>query len=257
MRRQERASLMIRISKGYCFLPYVNQIIEKEIRLEVLRRLGFPKIWLRNYVLKKGICYMSGVKPAIVKRKGAEVPNQPPDDLKKEMLDYLDTPEAMLTAFLIPINFDSKIRPMYEEVVEKMEKVRKNSSKTRDEAMGEFMIDMIGPIVARVLTKLKVPKDDVFFKEWAKRDFDEFIDHIPTALCLFTLLQKRDQQLDRPIQVNDIADVWALSLAIPYSDIVVTEKMWASIAMKETKLAEKCNTKILKSIDELISLLRF
>ena len=26
---------------------------------------------------------MSGVKPAIVKRKGAEVPDQPPDDVKE------------------------------------------------------------------------------------------------------------------------------------------------------------------------------
>ena len=122
---------------------------------------------------------------------------------------------------------------------------------------GEFMIDMIGPIVARVLTKLKVPKEDVFFKNWTKRDCEEFIDHSSNSIMSLYFTTKKRPATHRPIKVNDIADVWALSLAIPYSDIVVTEKMWASIAMKETKLAEKCNTRILKSIDELIPLLRF
>ena len=169
----------------------------------------------------------------------------------------------MLTAFLTLHNYDLKIRQMHEKTAEKMEQDRKNSSKIRDKArrqnviFGKFTIDLIGPIVAKVLTELNVPKEGVFFKNWTKRDCEEFIDQVPTARCLFTLIRKRDQQLHRPIKVNDIADVWALSLAIPYSDIVVTEKMWASIAMKETKLAEKCNTRILKSIDELIPLLRF
>ena len=264
-RRQKRASLMIRISKGYCFLPYVDQIIEKEIRLEVLRRLGLklPNTDLRNYVLKKGVCNMIGVKPSIVKRKGVNVPDQPPNDVKKKMLDFLNTPEAMLSAFIISYKCDTKIRQMHEEAVKKMEQNREASLKIRDKAkrqeavFSEFIIDMIGQMVARVMTELKVPKNKAFFMSWTKKDVEEFIDHIPTALCLYTLTLKRDEQFKRPIQVNDIADVWALSLALPYSDFVVTEKMWTSIAMKETKLAEKCDVKIVKSINELIPLLHF
>jgi len=263
-RKQELASLMIRISKGYCFLPYVDQIIEKEIRREVFRRLGLTlsNTDLRNYVLKKGICNMIGVKPSVVKRKSANIPDQPPNDVKKKMLDFLDTPEAMLSAFLVPYECDIKIRQMREEAVKKMEQNREGSLKIRDKAsrreavFGEFIIDVIGQMVAKVMTELNVPRDRAFFVNWTKKDVEDFINHIPTALCLYTLLLKRDEQSERPIQVNDIADVWALSLAIPYSDVVVTEKMWTSILMQETKLAKKCNTIIVKSISELIPLLR-
>jgi len=82
----------------------------------------------------------------------------------------------------------------------------------------------------------------------------DLLENIPTALCLFTLIYERDQQLQRPIQVNDFNDIWFLSLAIPYSDIVVTEKMWTSIA-KRTKLDKKCKTIILSSIKELAELM--
>ena len=240
-RKKERASLMIRISKGYCFSPYVDRIIRKEVRLEILRRLGLtlPNNDLRNYVLKKGICHMIGVKPSVVKRKGANVPDQPPNDVKKKMLDFLDTPEAILIAFLAPYKCDIKVRQMREEAVRKMEQNRGAFLKIRDKSnrqeavFREFIIDFIGQIVARVMAELNVPTNKAFFMSWTKKDFEEFIEHVPTALCLYTLLLKIRAQFKRPIQVNDIADVWALSLALPYSDVVVTEKMWTSIAMKE------------------------
>jgi hypothetical protein len=114
------------------------------------------------------------------------------------------------------------------------------------------MIDVVGPYVAKTLQELNPPQELVFFKDWGKHEFDEFIYRIPTALSLFNLVVKRDQQLSRPIQTNDIPDVWALSLAIPYCDIVVTEKLWTSITMQETNVAEHCKTIVLKNIDELV-----
>jgi hypothetical protein len=82
-------------------------------------------------------------------------------------------------------------------------------------------------------------------------DADEFLSKLPTALCEFTLLFQRDEQPARPIQVNDFCDIWHLTLAIPYCDIVVTEeKMWVTIA-KNAKLDEKCDTVILSSIYDL------
>ena len=92
------------------------------------------------------------------------------------------------------------------------------------------------------------------FFEQSEIDIDEFLEKLPTALCSFTLLFQRDQQTQRAIQINDMADIWHLTLAIPYSDIVVTEKMWASIA-KGAKLDEKCNTVILSSLSELFRFL--
>jgi hypothetical protein len=83
-----------------------------------------------------------------------------------------------------------------------------------------------------------------------KFDADEFLSKLPTALCEFTLLFQRDELPKRPIQVNDLYDVWHLTLAIPYCDIVVTEKTWTTIA-KQTKLDKICDTVILSSIVDL------
>ena len=80
--------------------------------------------------------------------------------------------------------------------------------------------------------------------------------NIPTALCEFTLMFQRDQQSSRIIQVNDVYDIWHLTLAIPYSDIVVTEKMWTTIS-RNTALDKKCNTVILSPINDLSKVLWF
>ena len=81
-------------------------------------------------------------------------------------------------------------------------------------------------------------------------DFEDLLDKIPTALCLFTLIYQRDQEYHRPIKKNDFNDIASLTLAIPYSDIVITDKMMVSIATR-MKLDDKCDTIILKSISEL------
>ena len=104
-------------------------------------------------------------------------------------------------------------------------------------------------MLANTLRKFRAPIK-LIDKIIPKDDIEQFYMSIPTALCEFTLLFNRDQQLQRPIEVNDIADIWHLTLAIPYSDIVITERMWTSIC-KRTKLDQKCDTIILSSIKEL------
>src|SRR5450631_3353404 len=38
-----------------------------------------------------------------------------------------------------------------------------------------------------------------------------------------------EQQWDRELQGNDVYDIAALTAAIPYCDVVVTEKLWAHL----------------------------
>jgi hypothetical protein len=64
-------------------------------------------------------------------------------------------------------------------------------------------------------------------------------------------LVERDKQVQRSIPVNDIYDIWALSLAMPYSNIVVTENMWVSIS-RQSKLDVLCNTIMVPTIEELL-----
>ena len=93
--------------------------------------------------------------------------------------------------------------------------------------------------------------DFIKIHEMSREDFvKKILERVPTGLVMISLLIQRDLQFDRPITKNDISDVWSLSLAIPYCDIVVTDKEMASFALK-SKLDNKCGTKILNSIYDL------
>ena len=261
-KRLKFAHLMLNLSNQYCFLPYVDKVIAIEVRHEILRLYGYQTPSVVSFVLGKGICHLMGVKPTIVPRPGAKVSGEPPPHIRKKMMDYIESPQAMLDAFRLLPSSNNRTKKNYEKAVLKMEENRKNlqriaNKKDRSKfVFADFMIDIVGPYVATTLQELNAPRESVFFKEWGKQDFDNFISHIPTAFSLFNLVVKRDQQLSRPIQTNDIPDVWALSLAIPYCNIVVTEKLWTSIAMQETDVAAKCNTVVIKTVNELLQTLQ-
>jgi len=235
---------MIKLSKGYSFFPYVHSIIEAEIRREVCLRCGFLSIDMGKYVFGKGIGHLVGALPEIVSRKGTP---ELPDQIKKELYDLLDSPEALHTILVGQHKIPHSERILDAEAIEELEFIRKERLEIKDNKLRRkveltlFWRDIIIPKLAKVFVEMKLPKDAIIKEGWAERDFEEFLDCIPTALCLFTLLFEIDQQYQRPISVHDIYDVWALSLAIPYSDIVVTEKMSASTA-RRFKLDKICNT---------------
>jgi hypothetical protein len=53
---------------------------------------------------------------------------------------------------------------------------------------------------------------------------------MPASYCLFELSYFRDMQPQRKVQSNDMNDLMSLCLAIPYCDVVVTERQWANAA---------------------------
>lgn len=136
----------------------------------------------------------------------------------------------------------------FESIRKKLQGIKDNDLRRKAFLLQNFKATIV-PKIAKILYELKLPKkflDDIL----SPLDIEEFLDKLPTALCQFTLLFQRDQQLQRPIKVNDINDIWYLTLAIPYSDIVVTERMWAAIS-KQARLDKKCNTIIVSSLNAL------
>jgi len=69
--------------------------------------------------------------------------------------------------------------------------------------------------------------------------------------CELTLY--RDRQWSRQIQANDFGDIWHLALALPYCDVVVTERFWTRAAM-DTKVDQKYGTVVCSDLAEVIDL---
>lgn len=252
-RRERLASLMVQISNGYAITPYVEPIMEAEIRNIVLKKMGVPVIDLRNHVLGKGIPHLLGIKPEIVKRDGSD--KKPPEEIKKKMFKILNSLEA-LKFILTHTNAKESIRRNPINCAEQMEVIRQKLHEIEDNDFRRRVFfarnvsAMIVPKLVKILIKFGLPKDYIINNDWTLDDMNKFLDNIPTATCQFTLIFQRDQQLQRPIQANDMNDLWFLTLTIPYCDIVVTENMWASIS-KQAKLDRKYDTIILPSIKEL------
>ncbi len=252
-RKNRLASLMVKISNGYSFQPYVDPIIEAEVQNIVLKKLGLPTLNIRNYVLGQGISHLLGATPELVPRNGAKS-SELPEDIKKKLLDLLESSETL--EFALKQRKPKSIHRIDRSYVARMEKIRKELSGIKDNDLrrrtflARNLVEIVGPKLAKILYESNLPRDFVIKEKSTREDIDEFLDDVPTALCLFTLIYQRDQQLQRPIKVNDFNDIWFLTLAIPYSDIVVTDKMFASLS-RRAKLDRKCSTIILKSISEL------
>jgi len=247
--RKELLSLMIEISKYYTFTPCWFILRELEIKNLILREFDIPPINVRSYFVGKGFSHLIGKNPTI-KSESTD-----PETLKKvnqELQNALNDPEEFL--FLAQKIFKDSTRGLitdvqkYEDIRERLSKIKDNRCR-RKAFLWANIFSTILPQLYAFLNEMNLPLS-LTEKIFGNYDADVFLSKLPTALCEFMLMFQRDQQSNRPIQVNDSYDIWHLTLAIPYSDIVVTEKMWTTIA-KNTKLDKICNTLILSSIDDL------
>lgn len=78
----------------------------------------------------------------------------------------------------------------------------------------------------------------------------EFWQSVPTMDTETELVVSRNRHWDRPVEANDTRDIAFLSVAVPYCDIVVTEKFWVAVA-EQTGLAKKYNTTMLANLADL------
>jgi hypothetical protein len=59
-----------------------------------------------------------------------------------------------------------------------------------------------------------------------------------------------EQQWDREMEENDVYDIAALTAAVPYCDVVVTERLWVHLCIV-SGLAERYNVKVISSVMEI------
>ena len=250
--RQQLSALMALVSKGYTLTPYWNKMLDIEIQNLVLKTLGLPQTNIRKLWLGKGICHLMGQQPSLTSKEQID-----PEVLKKienDLLEKLNEPKSL--EFLLSKKFRDKSLERDEINAQKeLEQIRnnlkniKNNDLRQKYFLAQNFMSIISPRLIKTLIDLKLPKEFIN-NIISSGDIESVLMSIPTALCEFTLLFYRDQQLQRPIKINDFADIWHLTLTIPYSDIVVTERMWVSIC-KQSKLDQKFNTILLSSITEL------
>lgn len=255
-KRHQLAALMVKLSKGYSFSPYSDSHIAVEVDQIVAEKLGYPNIDLRQVFLKQGIHHLTGSKVEIISRDG-DKNKKPPKEIKEKMTNLLYDPRVF-EFLLTKTKPNPSLRRYQKEAATQMDEIRKGLLKIKDKDLrrrtflAQNVSAVILPHIVKTLIDRGLPKDVFKMEEWTREDMDGFLTQVPTGLTFITLMMYRDLQFQRAITVNDIADVWGLTLAIPYSDIVVTERRWVAIA-KQSKLDTICDTIMLSSINDLTS----
>ena len=104
------------------------------------------------------------------------------------------------------------------------------------------------PIIQVILAKLGRSLDDLM--EFDHKAHVRMWESIAPIHVEAELAVERDAHYEKRIQGNDMFDIGFLSVAIPYCDIVVTERFWCHIA-NSTSLTSRYDTTMLTRLGEL------
>jgi hypothetical protein len=84
-----------------------------------------------------------------------------------------------------------------------------------------------------------------------KEELTDFLMHLPSRRVTSMIEFHYLKDIDREWTINDLRDIHALSVAIPYCDIVVTDKKAWDVTSKRAKLGEEFNTAIFCRLTDL------
>jgi hypothetical protein len=80
----------------------------------------------------------------------------------------------------------------------------------------------------------------------------DIIDQIPSRWVEMKLRSQRQANPQKPWEGNDLNDVVALSIAVPYCDVVVTEKSWASL-VNAAKVGKRFDTLVTRDLKDVVN----
>jgi len=257
--REELIDIMIAISKGWVMKPYVL-FFKKEIENATLHRLGLNSIHdIKSQIIGKGLAYTAGEEYRITSTN--QDIQKLLDKKEHEIRNLIDSTESMKKLMKGDdfFSFFKQGERMYLDVALQMENNRKQ--KTTQNKTQRYYGDLVSyffhsivPHLAKFLQNNNIQKDaSKLFK--TKKEIESFLEDMPSINTLFRLSFARDEESpERVIPPNDIIDVSHLAGAVPYCDIVVMEKMFASICRK-VKLDKKYGCIVLSSLKDLNELL--
>ena len=85
-----------------------------------------------------------------------------------------------------------------------------------------------------------------------REQLTDFLMSLPSRRTAAMIQYHYLQDVDRDWNINDLRDVLALSTAIPYCDVVVTDRKAWDVTKNRAHLDEEFNTEIFCSLDDLV-----
>lgn len=251
--------LIIDISKGYVLKPYIffkNKEIENAASF-VLEKKYIHDI--HSEILGKGLADIYDLSFEKMNKKNPNkwnlLKNNPyglsEDFFKKDFQRFNEDPEIIKKTLK---NKERKELGISKNFLGDLKEDRfKNSEMSKDlfskYLQARDLIDSVVPHLLVFLLSKKITFDQIFSPNNKEKIF-LFKKHLNSFNVFSILCLERDFSAEKQIISNDAYDMAHLSGAIPYCDVVVTEKMFAHISIKK-KLDQMYDCVILDDLRSL------
>jgi hypothetical protein len=249
--RSRLAKFLVRLSRGNAILPFTATIgWEMKNALGFILKRGNP-IHIRYSLIRPGIGHALGKRL----RVEAETPAMEAAVVREEL-----SPRATLSALRSLGDTRELTEQMHDvevKAVAMFEGIRAwaTSVLTPRQQRGHMLAELLskgeeGRAFRAALRDVQVTQAEFQTHFASPEDWDRFLERVPALNVLLTLGVERDQNADQRIKRNDIRDLAWLAVALPYANLVVSEKNWGHLA-KATRLHERYGTTVIFDTSEL------
>jgi len=254
-RGKELLDFMVYLSQGNYICPFSRSIVSLEIKNMFYEKLGKPKIDIKKYIFGKRfdkiVSFWGG---KLISKNGKEITPNMETKIEKELM-FLDN---FYKIFVNEKHFNSarklgleniKWAKLFESVrIKERTEFKDNDFQSRV-VLARHLIRELGPKIALWGCVMKLPINFLEPKIRSQKEVINLFKKIPSEYTYFSLTDRRDRDLSKKIEPNDLYDIMALSVAIPYCDIVWTEKRFGAMA-RDLKLNKICRTYLPKNLRE-------
>ena len=255
--------LMLELSQNQMMAPFTVVRVE-EIDTKVDEMMGRDAS-IDGKIVGQGLAFSVGGRHYDVVSDSGELD----EEVREELVEAVESnwaSESLLEDEEIRDSLGS--REYEEKLVDRLEKIRceneeqfnDNDNRRRQEVLGFFSEDVIPEVLRKIQSELiSAPSDtinpqtdhEISQERLESEEYAlEWIKDFPAIYTCVNLTVERDIQRHRDIQPNDLNDIMALSVAIPYCDIVVTENFWAHIA-SQVGVDELYDTEVSSNIEQV------
>ena len=252
-RRERLARFMIKISRCWCIPPFMTvrnleimYAIGKQFKCAVTNRI-------KQKLIRKGLPYALGME---LKIEGV------PANMAAEAMEFALSEEVAVKMLVDGVERETvkKLREDDEKAATTLEDIRSKAMTLTDDMrhrveVAKMMLDILMPVLQAELRSLGLDFRTLADSFNSPDDWLNFFHSIPTMDVFLTLGFHRDKQAGRAVDRNDLKDIGALTMAIPYCDVVVTENFFGHVA-NATGLAKKYGSVVITDVTQLPDIFR-
>lgn len=145
-------------------------------------------------------------------------------------------------------NLDTRFVDEQNNVAESVQRLGRN--KLENLMAATAMTDIMTPLIVAA-RELQVPLESLVQVE----NVFPLLAHMPSRWVEMKLRHLRQSNPQKSWHAHDLNDITALAIAVPYCDVVVTEKSWSAM-LNDAKVPARYDTIVTPSLEDVVALLK-